>query len=266
MSEPIVPRDEIVPRVDERIPAPDPALTPTPLSDPDPTIPRRQAVTPPDSSAVPPIPDDSDELTVDTPPRPDFAPVTAESKEIATLPPIPKPEQLIPISEATGQPRRHPLVVAAVIVGYLSAAATAAMYGWSWWRAVHQDTFLASARLLAWVNPPPGKWLALTLVSALAAYAALMAAAPAIIGFNTWNGHRWTRIGSLVALAITIGGAVMFTDLGWIAVGFAVILTVLVWVPPVATYFTHWERFRAGPPKRPRPTGDVFYGPLPRYR
>lgn len=218
---------------------------------------------------VVPPPEVDHDASVETPPRvPRRAAVEVAPpppKEILTFPPLPKVVNEVEISPNTGQPRRHILVVLAVLAGYFAAAATAVMYGLHWWQAVHMETYPNSANLLQWVKPDPGKWLSLTLEAVLAAVAALMAAAPAVIGFNAWNGHRWSRVGSVIALALTVGGAVLFSNWGWIAVGFTAVLTILVWLPGVKNYFHQWELFRAGPPKRPVDHGKIQYGPLPRY-
>lgn len=190
----------------------------------------------------------------------------ASVKQIGTLPPLPKVEEHLDLSERTGEPtRRFPLVIA-VILGYLSGVASTGMYAWSWWLAAHTDTFTASARLLGWVNPPPGKWLALLLVTLLAGLFALMVAAPAVVSYNAWFGYRWTRIGGLVSVAITIAGAVLFLDWAWIGVGLAALSAGLLWLPQIGNYFSLWEQVRR-PVPRPRGSGDpIFYGPLPRYR
>lgn len=191
---------------------------------------------------------------------------SASVKEIGTLPPVETFIERLDLSERTGEPTRRWPVVASVVLGYLSGVASAGMYARSWWLAAHPDTFTASARLLGWVDPPPGKWLALLLVTLLAAVFAIMVAAPAIVSYNAWFGHRWTRVGGLVATAITAAGTVLFLDWGWIGVGLAGLSAALLWVPEATRYFEVWRRLRC-PIARPRGADQpVVYGPLPRYR
>lgn len=216
------------------------------------------------TSISPAVPEPPDDLSVPTPPRPSATP--GAPKEIATLPPLPVIAEVLSLSERTGEPRRHPLIVASVVTGYLSGAATTGMYALSWWQAAHQDSFAGSAQLLTWVNPPPGKWLALTLVAVLGAVAALMVAAPAVVAYNAWAGQRWTRIGGLIATAIVVIGTVLFSPWGWIAVGLAAISSVLLWLPPATQYFRQWQQFRWHQPTKRRAETPIMYGPLARYR
>lgn len=185
---------------------------------------------------------------------------------IATLPPIPMVAERLDLSERTGVPRRPGIVVAAVLLGYLAGVPTAITYAISWWRAAHQNTFSTSARLIEWVSPQPGSLAALSLVALLAALAALMVAAPAIISYNAWNGHRWTRIGGLISLASVAGGALLFSEWGWIAVALTAVASGLLWAPQATRYFSLWDAFRAPQQPADRRDAPIVYGPLPRYR
>ncbi len=116
-----------------------------------------------------------------------------EQNDIATLPPLEELQRGVARSPRTGEPPRPAVLGVAAVVLYLAAAGVAAAYGIHWWQAAHPETYPASARLIDWVDPAPGKWLSLTLEGVLAAAAVLAAGAPAVAGFQSWNGWRWGR-------------------------------------------------------------------------
>ena len=107
-----------------------------------------------------------------------------EPNEIATLPPLEELQPGVARSPRTGEPRRPAVLGVAAVVLYLAAAAVAVAYGIHWWEAAHPETYPASARLVDWVDPDPGKWLSLTLEGVLSA-AAVIAAPSGDWGLNT---------------------------------------------------------------------------------
>lgn len=187
-------------------------------------------------------------------------------KEIATLPPLQHLSDEVPPSPRTGEPRRPALVLVAMLVFLLSAAATAVTYGHHWWLAVYPENYASSARLIQWVEPEPGKWLALTLEGVLAVTAALVAGVTGAVGFQAWNGWRWSRWAGPVAVALSGVVALLFSWMGIIAVGLAAVGAVLLFMPPVTEFFTRFEVHRGKRPPPYRRPERVFYGRLPRYR
>lgn len=185
---------------------------------------------------------------------------------IATLPPIEESDGDAPCSPRTGEPRRPAVVLVSAVMLYLAVAALAAAYGWHWWLAAHPDSYAVSARLIEWVAPEPGKWLSLTLEGFFAAALVLAAGSCGVVGFQAWNGWRWTRWGGVVAVALTGGFAVILGDWALIGLGLAVLGGALLFLPPTGRYFRQWDQVRAVRPEVYRRPSSVFYGRLPRFR
>ncbi|MCC2594256.1 hypothetical protein LKO27_12650 [Tessaracoccus sp. OS52] len=191
---------------------------------------------------------------------------TTRPKEIATLPPLPQLTDEAPPSPRTGEPRRPALVLVAMIAFLLATAATAVTYGIHWWLAAHPESYASSARLVEWVEPQPGKWLSLTLEGALAIVAALVGGFTGAVGFQAWNGWRWSRWAGLVAIALNGAVVALFSWWGLVALGLAVVGALLLLLPPVTEFFRRFEVHRGKRPPAYRRPEKVFYGRLPRYR
>lgn len=189
---------------------------------------------------------------------------TPPARPILTLPPLDELGPRIRISPNTGQPRRHPVMVAANVFLYGAAAVNAASLITAWWRAIHIEHFPTATRLIELINPRPGSLASIITVVGMVAIGLVMVTVPALAAFNSWNGHRWSRIAAL--LSIAVGALAWFmNDLAWWSIPPAAIGALLLWLPPVGQYFTQWELFR-GPESPPAPTQTaVVYGPLPRY-
>ena len=200
-------------------------------------------------------------------PAPGLQPgVTPAVKEIATLPPLPVLRQEVPLSKRTGEPPRPWSTLVALVLFCLAAAAIAVVYGRHWWLAVHPSSYPASANLVQWVSPDPGKWLSLTLEGVLALVVVLVAGACAVAGYQAWIGWNWARIISITALGLT-GVAVLLFDL-WalVAVVLALLGTVCVFLPETTRYFRYFEAHRAKREETYRTPTSIFYGRLPRFR
>lgn len=186
--------------------------------------------------------------------------------QIETLPPLDELTPQVPISEATGQPRRSKVMVAAMSLLYAAAAVSLVALCKVWWDAIHMATFMNSAQLIEWWQPRPGGWLSIVAAVLLFVIGGIMAAAPAIAGFNAWNGHRWSRWAALFAVVVS---CLAFTMNDWAlpAIPLSVVGAAMLWLAPVGRYFGHWEEFRRGFELVPRRTPErVVYGPLPRFR
>lgn len=190
----------------------------------------------------------------------------SEPKQIETLPPVEELRRVVPLSPRTGEPPRPALAFIAAATSYLAAGAVAAVYALHWWQAAHPESYPASARLIEWVAPEPGKWLSLTLEGALAGAAVISAGAVAVAGFQGWNGWRWSRWAGLVALLLVGGFAVVTSDWGFIAVGLALVTATTLWLPPMTRYFRHWHEVRTTRPPPYRRPERIHYGRLPRFR
>ncbi|MDU7361470.1 MAG: hypothetical protein E7L00_09735 [Propionibacteriaceae bacterium] len=189
-----------------------------------------------------------------------------EPKEIATLPPIEELRDDVALSPRTGEPRRPAVLVVASVLMYLAVAVVAWSYGWHWYRTAYPETYLISAHLTGWVEPEPGKWFSLFLEFVYAGLTALAGGAAGVVGFQAWNGHRWSRIGAGVAAVLAGIVAVLMNLYALIAVGLVVAGGVLFLLPPVTRYFREWRRVRSHEPSRYSRPERIFYGRLPRFR
>lgn len=185
---------------------------------------------------------------------------------IETLPPLDELRPQVPISAATGQPRRSRWMVVAMSFLYASSVVAAVSLSKAWWDAIHMHTFAHAVKLIEWWQPRPGGWRSIVAVVLMFLIGGLMTAAPSIAGFNAWNGHRWSRWAALVSVGIACGAFAMSS---WAlpALPLAAIGAALLWLPAVTRYFRHWDEFRTGSVIVPRRTPDeVVYGPLSRFR
>lgn len=207
-----------------------------------------------------------------------------QPKEIATLPPITTAIETLTLSRQTGEPRRTSTITWAVTLAHLATIPIVATYAFSWWRAVHLDTFNDSAYLIQLVSSDQqlkvgwGLVLAVVLLVVLAVLLAVAVAAPCIVAYNAWLGQAWTRKGSLVATGIMafcvfwfVGPTNPFTGWatlgwGWLGVLLSAVSALLLWVPDSKRFFTEWEKFGYREPRTKLDTSNVLYGPLERYR
>jgi hypothetical protein len=190
--------------------------------------------------------------------------VAAGPKEILTLPPLDELQPGIPVSEATGQPRRDPVMLIGIGFLYASSLVSVAALVKAWWSMIHLHTFPTSIRMVEWAKPDSWSLTAVLLAVAAAAAGATMVAAPAIAGFNAWNGYRWSRIAAIVAVGLSLL-SILLNDWAYAAIPLAAIGAGVLWLPPVTRYFGHWQAFRAPEPRYPRDLSNVHYGPEPRY-
>lgn len=184
--------------------------------------------------------------------------------DIATLPPLDEWQPEIPISESTGQPRRGKVMVVGMLFLYAAAVNAAVAYAKVWWDTIHVENWPHSARLLEMVHVRPGSWQSIVWVTVLGLMAAAMVAAPAIAGFNAWNGHRWSRIAACVAIAFA-GLGYFSNHLAWVGVPLSIIGAIILFTRPVTRYFNHWAAFREGELLHPTEWGEVVYGPVRRF-
>ena len=174
--------------------------------------------------------------------------------------------QEVPLSKRTGEPPRPWSTLVALVLFCLAAAAIAVVYGRHWWLAVHPSSYPASANLVQWVSPDPGKWLSLTLEGVLALVVVLVAGACAVAGYQAWIGWSWSRPIAITALALTVVAVLLF-DL-WALPGAALALlgTVFVFWPDTTRYLRYCKAHRASSQETYQTPGNIFYGRLPRFR
>lgn len=184
---------------------------------------------------------------------------------IATLPPVAVDDHRVPVSAATGQPRRNPVMIVANVFLYVGAGVSAAALAIFWWLAIHMETFIRSAQLIARLDPRPGSKESIFAVVIVMVLNTAVIAALCIAAFQSWNGHRWARVAALFATALSCT-AYFLHPTAWYVVPFAALGTVILWLPPVRRYFDNWDAFRAPLAKAEPRTTEIHYGPLPRFR
>lgn len=186
-------------------------------------------------------------------------------KVIQTLPPLDLIEDHIPISEATGQPRRDPVMVVGMSLLYAGALLSALGWCIGWWHAITLVHWHTSTQLVMWWYPRPGSKESMWAAVFMAVIAAITVAAPGLAGFQAWNGYRWSRTLALVASGLSLLGILMVPWVSWSAIPLVFAGTGVLFLAPVSRYFEHWTRFRTPPEPRPMVFGAVHYGPLQRY-
>lgn len=167
------------------------------------------------------------------------------------------------LSPRTGEPVRVWTIWVAAIAGYLTAAVTATATVWIYWDAVRH--FSGASRLMGLWPTELASTERVLLAVGVTVIALLIAVPAAITGYYAWDGRRWTRWTSLVALALSVS-SLLLNPLAWFAMGFAAAQAMTVWLPASKAYFDSWATVRGSAPELAPATGAVFYGPLPRYR
>ena len=187
-------------------------------------------------------------------------------KPIATLPPLPVLQQHDAVSPRTGVPARNATITVGHVLFQVAVLGVAVAYGWHFYRAVNTETYLASAHLIGWLDPEPGKWLSLTLEGAIAALTALTGGALGVAGFQAWNGWRWSRWLGVFAVALTGAYTALVSWVGLAAVIPAALAAIALFLPASSQFFAQFARHRRRQPDRYRRPEHVFYGRLPRFR
>ena len=184
---------------------------------------------------------------------------------ILTLPPIAATSSEVPLSTATGQPRRHPVMILANVFFYLGATISVVAMAVFWWLAIHMETFIQSAQMITRLDPRPGSKESIFAVIAIMPMNTAVVAALCIAAFQSWNGHRWSRIAGIVSVLLSCT-AYFLHPLAWYAVPFALVGTIILWLPPVGRYFNNWDAFRKAPAQEAPRIGQIHYGPLVRFK
>ena len=170
-----------------------------------------------------------------------------------------------PVSLRTGEPVRP--VPLAIACGALVAGAVVSSAGLVQvlWDAATVTGYHTAARVLMWTKPQPVSFLTIVMVLTIGAIGAVVATSACTIAYNAWNGHRWTRIGGIVALVLS-GLTYLLNPLAMVAMIPVAIGAGLLWLPQVSRYFGAWRTIRIAPVVRGGWADHVMYGILPRYR
>lgn len=167
------------------------------------------------------------------------------------------------VDARTGEPRRPVVVWVAAGLFYVGIAFAVAGLLWAFWRSVRE--FPDAAWLNGVVPTEPGALVRVLMVTGLFVGVLLIGVASSIAGHYAWRGFGWARWAGVVAAGVSLL-ALMINWVAGIAIPLVLVGAVLLWTPPVRRWFAQWHLRRhpvAAPVEVP---GDVFYGPLPRYR
>ena len=194
------------------------------------------------------------------------------------LRPAPVPPKSAPaaLNRRTGEPRRPWTIWLASSLLLASSLAAVVGLAWAMWdlaspfvlrgeEYVKEDRFAVATWLSGrWVTEP-GSAARVALAVAVTLIGFLVAAASATVAFYAFRGYRWTRIGGLVALGVSLGTLTLNLP-SWVAIGLAAAGAAPLWLPPTKGYFDRWAAQRNPAVSFAEPLTDVFYGPLPRFR
>lgn len=251
-------------------PAPATSSTPPPLPRSVPTGSQVSHDQPPPAAAEP-LPPATGALAPAAVPEIDLSPASTgglgelPQEPIVSLPPITPEVAGYPLSPRTGEPARRPLIVAASVSFGLSALVAMGTYWWYWWQAINITNFGSSAKLIELFDPRPGSGSSVVLVCVMAVIGIIMTAGPGVAGYNTWHGASWAK-GAGVVACVTSLLAFFVIGWSWLALLFAAIGTVLIWLPQARPYFAAWHELNGGARPVITPPTKVAYGPAPRYR
>lgn len=189
---------------------------------------------------------------------------TDARQEIGVLPPALPGVGSYPVSPRTGEPARP--AVLGVAVGLLLAGAAVAAAGLVkvLWDAATVTRYHTAARVLEWTKPNPVSFLTIVMVLTIGAIGAAVVTAAAAIAYNAWNGRTWTRIGGIVAFAVSLL-TILLNPLAMVAMAPIAVGAGMLWLPQVGSYFAVWRAIRVSPQIRHGWAENVVYGPLPRY-
>ncbi|MGV8849348.1 MAG: hypothetical protein ACOH16_07360 [Propionibacteriaceae bacterium] len=189
---------------------------------------------------------------------------TDAHQRIGVLRPAPVGVAGHPVSARTGEPSRP--VLLGLAVGLLVAGGVVSSAGLVkvLWDCATVTGFHTAARVLEWTKPNPVSFLTIVMVLTIGAIGAAVATAAGTIAYNAWHGRGWTRIGGLVALAIS-ALTILLNPLAMVAIIPIAIGAGLLWLPQVGRYFAVWRAIRTSPLIRRGWAENVVYGTLPRY-
>jgi len=170
-----------------------------------------------------------------------------------------------PVSDRTGEPVRPVLLAASCILLVSGAVVSSVGLVKVLWDAATVTGYQTAARVLEWTKPDPVSFLTIVMVLTIGAIGAVVATAASAIAYNAWNGRRWTRIGGIVALAIS-ALTILLNHVAMVAMIPIAIGAGLLWLPQVGRYFAAWGTIRTAPAMRRGWAQNVRYGILPRYR
>lgn len=170
---------------------------------------------------------------------------------------------MAPISERTGEPRRHPLVWLILLLSFAAIGCTMVSLFSVYWVCVYD--FNSASFLGALIPTEYGSGWRVLLAVGLTLIALLPVISAAISGYYLFSGYRWARVAAIISFVLS-GLGVLLNMIAWPAIALTGIAAGLAWLPPVSAYCGAWAAQRHQEPSYAEPVNTVTYGPLPRYR
>ena len=185
------------------------------------------------------------------------------------------------VDPRTGEPPRPWQLWASVALLHLGAVLALAGLLWAMWTSI--DHFAeagiepgsveiyvpragrAGEHLHRVVPTELGDLSRVTLVTGTTAIALVVAAAAAIAAYYAWWGYGWTRWAGILAACLS-PLTLMMNPLAMVAMAPVMTGAALLWLPPIRRFAAHWQVVRHPEAQPLALAGDVYYGPLPRYR
>jgi hypothetical protein len=200
----------------------------------------------------------------EAPVEPTEGPASGGLPAIATWPQPPTANgKLPPISRRTGEPTRVWTIWMAAVAGYLATTAVAVCVVEVYLTAILRFN---RASVLTILFPTETASLGRVLLAvAVTVIAIVIGAACSITAYYAYDGRRWTRWATLIALLVS-GAGLLLNGHAFFTIGFAAIMAVMAWLPPSRRYFAAWRAYRHHDPVFSPPVENVYYGPLPRFR
>ncbi len=237
------------------------------------------------ATGTPPIADPAGSVPVGTA-GPDAQPPITDSAALApaapggiqTLAAQPlTPPTLAPLSERSGQPVRPWTIwtsAALIFGGAITVTVGLVMAMWTMaspWQRVgvddwtKVDRFNEATWLTSWFPSEPASPWRVFLAIICCVIAVLVASAASMVGYYAFAGYRWTRIGALVALGVSLL-SLLLSPIAAISIGFVALGAAPLWLPATKRFFARWQAIRHPEIAYSEPVQNVIYGPLPRYR
>ncbi|MFT4216279.1 MAG: hypothetical protein QM619_03720 [Micropruina sp.] len=210
-------------------------------------------------------------------PVPGAQPLPPTPGQVPALVPQPSAVPLARLSQRTGQPVRPWTVWTSAVLLFGGAVPVVAGLLLAMWQMASPwvevgpddwnkiDKFNAATWLTAEFPSEPASGMRVLFAILCCLIAVLVAGVASTVGYYAFSGYRWTRIGALVAVAVS-SLSLLLTPIAAISIGVIALGAVPLWLPASTRFFARWQLLRHPQIVYSEPIDQVFYGPLPRYR
>ena len=185
--------------------------------------------------------------------------------------------RLAPLRAKTGQPVRPWTVWASAVLLFGGAATVIVGLLLAMWQMATpwlevgpgvfagNDRFNSATWLTGQFPSEPATAMRVVFAILCCVIAVLVAGTAAVVGYCAFAGYRWTRIGGLVALGVSLL-SLLLTPVAAASIGLVALGAAPLWLPATTRFFARWQLIRHPLAAYSPPIDQVFYGPLPRYR